>query len=141
MKKILLIHGPNLNLLGEREKEHYGGMTLAKLESTVGKEARRLGIKIVAFQSNHEGRLIDFLQKHRKADGIMINPGALSHYSYALHDALLDARIPAVEVHLSDISMREDWRKVSVTAPACAKMISGKKIEGYLEALNYLSKI
>ena len=124
MKKILLIHGPNLNLLGEREKEHYGGMTLAKLESTVGKEARRLGIKIVAFQSNHEGRLIDFLQKHRKADGIM-----------------LDARIPAVEVHLSDISMREDWRKVSVTAPACAKMISGKKIEGYLEALNYLSKI
>ncbi|MDP9249652.1 MAG: 3-dehydroquinate dehydratase, partial [bacterium] len=117
-------------------------VTLAKLESTVMREARKLGIKIIPLQSNHEGDLIDFLQKNgKKGDGIIINPGALAHYSYALHDALLDARIPAVEVHLSDISKRDTWRRVSVTAPACKKIISGKNVEGYLEALRYLSKI
>src|SRR3989344_2763886 len=141
MKKIILIHGPNLNLLGERAKEHYGDVTLAKLEKIVTEEAEKLGVKIIAFQSNHEGGLIDFLQKNRKkADGIIINPGALAHYSYTLHDALLDSQTPSVEVHLSDIGQREKWRRVSVTAPACKKIISGKKIEGYLEALHYLSK-
>jgi 3-dehydroquinate dehydratase-2 len=142
MKTIILIHGPNLNLLGERAKEHYGDITLAKLEKAVLKEGKALGIKIIPFQSNHEGGLIDFLQKNRnRADGIIINPGALAHCSYALHDALLDADIPAVEVHLSDISQREKWRRVSVTAPACKKIISGKKVKGYFEALHYLSKI
>ncbi len=138
MKKIILIHGPNLNLLGERDSEQYGNVTLATLERTVTKEAEKLKLRIVTFQSNHEGMLIDFLQKHRNADGVIINPGALAHYSFALHDALLDTHLPAVEVHLSNILAREPWRSVSVTAPACKKVISGKKVDGYLEALHYL---
>ncbi len=141
MKKIILIHGPNLNLLGKRDVKQYGTFTLGILEATVKKEAKKLGMKIIAFQSNHEGELIDFLQKNRKADGIIINPGALAHYSYALHDALLDTRLPAAEVHLSNILNREKWRAVLVTAPACKKVISGKKIEGYVEALHYLNKL
>jgi 3-dehydroquinate dehydratase type II len=140
MKKIILIHGPNLNLLGKRDAKHYGNFTLAMLENIVKKEAKKLGISVISFQSNYEGALIDFLQKHRKADGVIINPGALSHYSFALHDALLDTNLPAVEVHLSNISKREKWRTVSVTAPACKKVISGKKIQGYLEALYCLNK-
>ena len=141
MKKIILIHGPNLNLLGKRDIKHYGNRTLTMLEDIVKKEAKKLKISIIAFQSNHEGALIDFLQKHRNADGIIINPGALTHYSFALHDALLDTNLPAIEVHLSNISKREKWRSFSVTAPACKKVISGKKVKGYLEALHYLNKI
>ena len=103
-------------------------------------EAKKHGYLIAAFQSNHEGRLIDLLQKYRDtADAIIINPGALTHYSYALHDALVDTGLPAVEVHLSKVTEREPWRKISVTAPACKKVISGKKIQGYLEALSYLA--
>ncbi len=139
MKKILLIHGPNLNLLGKRDEKHYGVETLSGVESEVKKAAKKLGLSLVAFQSNHEGDLIDFLQKKRDASGIIINPGALTHYSYALHDALIDTGLPAVEVHLSDITNREKWRAISVTAPACKKIISGKKVEGYLEALHYLN--
>lgn len=141
MKKIILIHGPNLNLLGKRDAKHYGNFTLATLENIVKKEAKKIGINILAFQSNYEGALIDFLQKYRRADGIIINPGALTHYSYALHDALLDTNLPAVEVHLSNILKREKWRSISVIAPACREVISGKKINGYLEALYYLNKI
>ena len=142
MKTILLIHGPNLNLLGQRNANLYGNFTLAELENVIKQEARMLGMKVIARQSNHEGELIDFLQQHgKKADGIIINPGALAHYSYALHDALLDAPAPAVEVHLSNIAKREKWRAVSVTAPACRKIIGGKKIQGYLEALRYLHKL
>ena len=141
MKKIILIHGPNLNLLGKRDIKHYGNRTLTMLEDIVKKEAKKLKISIIAFQSNHEGALIDFLQKHRNADGIIINPGALSHYSFALHDALIDTNLPVIEVHLSNILKREKWRSISVTAPACKKIISGKKVNGYLEALHYLNKI
>ena len=141
MKKIILIHGPNLNLLGKRDVKHYGDFTLTVLENMVKKEAKKLRISVITFQSNHEGALIDFLQKHRKIDGIIINPGALTHYSFALHDALLDTNLPVVEVHLSNILKREKWRSFSVTAPACKKVISGKKVKGYLEALNYLNKI
>lgn len=141
MKKIILIHGPNLNLLGKRNAKHYGDFTLATLENIVKREARKIGMSVVSFQSNHEGALIDFLQKHREADGTIINPGALTHYSYALHDALIDTNLPAVEVHLSNVFKREKWRSISVTAPACRKVISGKKIKGYLEALYYLNKI
>ncbi len=140
IKKILLIHGPNLNLLGQRDIQLYGNLTLTELENTVKKEAQKLGVQITAFQSNHTGALIDFLQKRRDANGIIINPGALAHYSYALHDALLDHPAKKVEVHLSDIGVREKWRRSSVTAPACAKIISGKKMKGYLEALRYLLK-
>src|SRR3989344_1329348 len=141
MKKIILIHGPNLNLLGKRDIKHYGNLTLAVLENIVKKEAKKLRISVIAFQSNYEGALIDFLQKHRHIDGIIINPGALTHYSYALHDALLDTNLPVVEVHLSNILKREKWRLLSVTAAAFKKVISGKKIDGYLEALYYLNKL
>lgn len=141
MKKILLMHGPNLNKLGARSESHYGTLTLKKLEGLVTMEARKLRVGISTYQSNHEGDLIDYIQ--RKAphiDGIIINPGALTHYSYSLHDALLDTKLPCIEVHLSDISAREAWRHVSVTAPACVGQISGKKELGYIEALSVLLK-
>lgn len=142
MKTILLIHGPNLNLLGKREPKHYGTLTLNALIARVKKQAKLLGFKIKPYQSNHEGSLIDFLQKHsRESAGIIINAGALTHYSYALRDALLDAKLPAVEAHLSKVKSREKWRRISVVAPACQKIISGKKIRGYFEALNYLNNL
>lgn len=141
MKKILLIHGPNLNLLGKRDHHHYGHLTLAQLEKQVSEYAVRLGFEIKKFQSNHEGDLIDWIQKNSsKSLGLIINPGALTHYSYALHDALLDAHIPCVEVHLSKVQNRESWRKISVTAAACVAVISGKQELGYFEALDYLKK-
>ncbi len=139
MKTILLIHGPNLNALGKRDSSQYGNKTLADIEALVAAEAQKLGLEVKAFQSNHEGALIDFLQNEAgSAAGIIINPGALTHYSYALHDAILDTRIPCVEVHLSDIASREPWRRVSVTAPACIAQISGKKEQGYVEAVAVL---
>ena len=141
MATVLLIHGPNLNVLGRRDTEHYGKATLAGIEALVKDAAKKLGYDMLAFQSNHEGAIIDFIQKESpKAAGIIINPGALTHYSYALYDALRDAALPAVEVHLSDINSREPWRKVSVTAPACIAQISGKKEAGYIEALEILNK-
>lgn len=140
MARIILIHGPNLNLLGRRDTAQYGKLTLEGIEALVQGEAKKAGAEVKAFQSNHEGALIDFLQaESASADGIIINPGALTHYSYALHDALLDAKIPAVEVHLSDISSREEWRRISVTAPACIAVIAGKKEKGYIEAVEVLS--
>ena len=142
MKTILLIHGPNLNLLGKREVRHYGVLTLTALEKLVKREAKKINLLVAAFQSNHEGDLIDFLQKHgARAAGVIINPGALTHYSYALHDALLDINLPTIEVHLSKVNKREAWRKKSVTAPACVKVIKGKKERGYLEALNFLHQL
>lgn len=142
MKKLLLIHGPNLNLLGKRDERHYGALTLKKLEMIVMKEAKNLGYNMKTFQSNHEGDLIDFIQANsEKSDGILINPGALTHYSYALHDAIIDAKIPTIEVHLSNIYGRESWRKKSVTKPACLAQFSGKKEKSYLEALTLLDKI
>ena len=142
MKTILLIHGPNLNFLGRRDAKHYGLLTLKMLESKVRSNAKKRGFVIKAYQSNYEGALIDFLQKHsRGSAGIVINPGALTHYSYVLYDALIDANLPAIEVHLSDVKNREKFRKISVTARACRKVISGKKLEGYLEAIDYLAKL
>ena len=127
-KTILLIHGPNLNVLGKRDARHYGDLTLHQLEKKIEQKAEKSGFWLKKFQSNHEGALIDFIQKNAaKAHGILINPGALTHYSYALYDALVDAVIPCIEVHLSDVKNRESWRKISVTAPACIKVFSGKK--------------
>ena len=141
METILLIHGPNLNMLGKRDAGHYGAKTLANIESLTQKEAGTVGFGVKAFQSNHEGALIDFLQKESAgAAGIIINPGALTHYSYALHDALLDTGLPCVEVHLSDIQSREAWRRTSVTAPACIGVISGKKEAGYADAIKLLKE-
>lgn len=147
MAIILLVHGPNLNLLGTRDASLYGGKTLADIEKLVADAAAKGGHTVRSFQSNHEGALIDFLQKEsapsstssgQAAAGVIINPGALTHYSYALFDALVDTHLPAVEVHLSDVNAREPWRKLSVTAPACIAQIAGKKEQGYLEALALL---
>jgi len=138
---ILIVNGPNLNFLGRRSKEHYGSLTLEQINSQILKQALKLKIKIKFFQSNSEGALIDFIQKESaQADAIIINPGAFAHYSYALLDALIDSNLPIVEVHLSDISKREPWRRKSVISQAACKVIQGKKEQGYLEALNYLIK-
>lgn len=136
MKKILLIHGPNLNRLGKRDPAHYGTLTLSALETHI--KARAAGYELLCFQSNHEGALIDFIQENGDASGILINPGAFTHSSYALHDALLDSGLPCVEVHLSNIHGREAWRAISVTAPACLKQFYGKQVQSYEEALDYL---
>ncbi len=136
---VLLLNGPNLNLLGEREPEIYGTTTLSQLESLVAERARELGVAVRAFQSNHEGALVDRLHEVRKwADGVIFNPGAHTHYSYSLRDAISATRLRVVEVHLSDLSQREPWRRVSVIAEVAAHRIMGKGIAGYLEALEWL---
>ena len=137
---ILLLNGPNLNLLGEREPEVYGSTTLAQLEHLVAAHGEPLGAVVRAFQSNHEGALIDRLHESRRwAQGCIFNPGAYTHTSYALRDALAAMpQVRCVEVHLSDLSKREAWRQVSVIADVVAKRISGKGVAGYLEALEWL---
>lgn len=136
----LLLHGINLNWLGRRDPCHYGTVTLADLEAVVTAEAAFQGCGVRTFQSNHEGSLTEYLQQNA-ADcaGIIINPGAWAHYSYALHDALLDTGLPAVEVHLSPISQREPWRKISVTAAACIALIEGQGAAGYRDAVRLLA--
>lgn len=141
MRNILLIHGVNLNALGKRDPAHYGTLTLEAIENITTKEAETHGFNIISYQSNHEGDLVDKLQLETPdCIGIIINPGAFAHYSYGLHDALVDTKLPVVEVHLSDLSQREEWRKNSVTAPACIKVIEGKKEKGYREAVNSLAE-
>lgn len=138
-RNILLMHGVNLNTLGKRDAAHYGNLTLKNIEDITAKEAKKYGFSIIAFQSNHEGDLVDKLQSDAPhCVGIIINPGAFAHYSYGLHDGLLDTKLPVIEVHLSDVNQREPWRKQSVIAPACIKRIAGKKEQGYREAVNLL---
>ncbi len=140
MKKILIVHGPNLGLLGEREPKIYGKTTLAQLDAMLEKEAVRLKVQLKIFQSNSEGAIIDFLIAERKwADGVIINPGAFTHYSLALRDCLAAINLPAIEVHLSNIAAREEFRRNSVTAAACLGQISGFGIKSYLAALQVLS--
>ena len=137
---VLLLNGPNLNLLGEREPEIYGTTTLAQLESLVAERARELGIALRTFQSNHEGALVDRLHEVRKwANGVIFNPGALTHYSYSLRDAIAATRLRVVEVHLSDVEKREPWRRVSVIADVAVHRIVGKGVGGYLDALEWLA--
>jgi 3-dehydroquinate dehydratase-2 len=136
---ILVLHGPNLNLLGEREPEVYGSMTLSQLNAKVAAHARKRGAKVRARQSNSEGELIDLLHAHRRwADGIVFNPGAYTHYSYALRDAVAGIRVPTIEVHLSDVTKREPFRRVSVIGPACAGRRYGRGLQSYLEAIDDL---
>jgi len=138
---ILLLNGPNLNLLGEREPEIYGKTTLAELEQMVQVRAQELGHSVRAFQSNHEGALIDKLHEFRRwANGVIFNPGAFTHYSYALRDAIASTKLRVVEVHLTDITRRESWRRASVIEEVCAHRIFGKGTAGYLEALEWLVK-
>lgn len=142
MKKIFIINGPNLNFLGIREIGIYGNDNYVSLCSYIQEKFRDKNVKIEIFQSNYEGRIIDIIQNayYEKIDGIVINPGAYTHYSYAIHDAIKSVSIPTVEVHLSDIHKREDFRKISVTAPACVLQIYGKGKEGYVEAVEYIMK-
>ena len=139
--KILVINGPNLNFLGIREKAIYGNQDYQYLLDLIGKKAEDTDSDIEVFQSNHEGAIIDRIQDayFDGTQGIVINPGAFTHYSYAIHDALASVTtMPKVEIHISDITSREEFRKISVTAPACDKQIYGQGVDGYLQAIDYV---
>ncbi len=140
-KKIMVINGPNLNMLGVRSPEVYGNRTYADLEAYIEDYAEKLGIEAVVLQSNGEGEIIDFIHHALgNYDGIVINPGAYTHYSYAIHDALESVNIPAVEVHISNIHKREEFRHKSVTAPACVGQIAGLGFRGYRLAIDFLAE-
>lgn len=136
--KLLVINGPNLNFLGIREKSVYGTQDYDYLLNMIAKKGEETGSVIEVFQSNHEGAIIDRIQDayFDGTEGIVINPGAYTHYSYAIHDALASVRMPKIEIHISDITAREEFRKVSVTRPACDDQIYGKGLEGYLLAID-----
>jgi len=137
--KILVINGPNLNILGERNKQLYGEKTLAEIDSLLKKQGKALNVEVATFQSNSEGALIDFVQEQSgSADGIIINPGALTHYGFSLRDALADTGLPIIEVHLSNIYAREEWRAKSVIAPVAKGQINGLGWRGYIAALQSL---
>lgn len=140
MKKILIINGPNLNFLGIRETNIYGTDNYEELCNFIKENFKNQNVLIEIKQSNYEGEIIDFLQKayFEKVNGIVINPGAYTHYSYAIFDAIKSVMIPTVEVHLSDIYSREEFRKISVIASACVTQISGKGKMGYIEAVKIL---
>lgn len=134
--RVLVIHGPNLNLLGEREPDVYGTQTLAQIDASVAALARELGVEVRAVQHNSEGAIIDELHAARsRVDAVVINPGAYSHYSYAIADAIRSIGIPVVEAHLSNIAAREPFRRVSVTACACAGSVAGFGSDSYGLAL------
>lgn len=137
--KIMVINGPNLNMLGIREPEHYGKETYIDLENKIKAHAKNK-CEVVFKQSNHEGALVDFIQSayFEHFDGIVINPGAYTHTSIALLDAVKSVMIPAVEVHISDVSSREDFRRISYIREACIKTISGKGTDGYLLAIDHI---
>ena len=137
--KILVINGPNLNMLGIREPEHYGRETYADLTEKIRTYCADKGIEVTVFQSNHEGALVDEIQKaYGIMDGIVINPGAYTHTSIAILDAVKSVGIPTVEVHISKVEEREDFRQISYVRLACAKTITGHGTDGYLEAIDYL---
>ena len=134
--KVLLINGPNLNRLGKREPHIYGHDTLADIEERVSSLATDLGAEVVSFQSNHEGAIIDFIQEHQdSAAGLVINPGALGHSSIAIRDAISASEMITVEVHISNVHAREEFRKETVLTPVCKGMITGLGWRGYLFAL------
>jgi 3-dehydroquinate dehydratase-2 len=139
MKRILVIHGPNLNLLGEREPDIYGSMTLDELNEHLREFAAEQGLDLKIFQSNHEGAIIDKLHEERRwAEGIVINPGAYTHYSYAIRDAIAAVGKPTIEVHLSDIRKREPFRRKSVIKDVCMAQIPGLGWRSYIEGLKRL---
>ncbi len=136
---IFVVHGPNLNLLGEREPGVYGTLTLDELNAKICEHGRVKGCEIRTYQSNHEGRLLDALQRARRwANGIVINPGAYGHTSYALRDCIAGINTPTVEVHLSDVEAREPFRKISTIADVCIAKISGRGPQSYLDAIDLL---
>ena len=139
---ILVINGPNINFLGIREKNIYGTQDYDALLQMIAEKGEACGCRIEVFQSNHEGAIIDRIQDAYSdgTEGIVINPGAYTHYSYAIRDALASIMIPKVEIHISDITKREEFRKISVTKDACDYQIYGKGLEGYCMAIDFLLK-
>ncbi len=137
---ILVIHGPNLNFLGKREPEMYGKSTLDDLNSMIQRKAAELGIAVRIFQSNSEGSIIDIIQQNSDVSGIVINPGAYTHTSIAIRDAIASTGLPAVEVHLTNIHAREEFRKHSFIAPVCVGQISGFGFQSYLLGLESLKQ-
>ena len=138
---VFVVHGPNLNLLGEREPDVYGTMTLDELDRRIRERAKDLNVNVRFFQSNHEGQLVDALHGIRHwADAIIINPAAYTHYSYAIRDAIAAIAKPTFEVHLSDITKREPFRSISVIAEVCSGQISGLGVDSYLQALERLAE-
>ncbi len=139
--KLLVLNGPNLNFLGIREKGIYGTRDYAYLVRMLEEKAENEGHEIEVFQSNYEGGLIDKLQEayHSGVEGIIINPGAFTHYSYAVRDALASIQVPSIEVHISNVHKREEFRHVSVTAPVCTGQVVGLGLTGYALAMDYLT--
>lgn len=138
--KIYVLNGPNLNMLGIREPDHYGKATYSELCEMVKKHAEARGVEVVLYQSNHEGDLVDKIQEayFEGADGIVMNPGAYTHTSIALYDAVKSTSLPCVEVHISKVEEREDFRQVSYIRLACQKTITGHGLNGYTEGMDYL---
>ncbi len=137
--RIAVLHGVNLDQLGRRDPGHYGGLTLDKLEQRIAEEARALGLEVRFFQTNYEGEYVEHLHRvDDLADGLLLNPGAWTHYSYAIRDALEIAALPAVEVHLSDVQSREPFRRLSVIGDLCLATVSGQGPDGYATALGAL---
>lgn len=142
MTKILIIHGPNLNLLGEREPEVYGQLSLDNINQALKEQAKQEGVELEIYQSNVEGEIVNEIQKSRlNCQGILINPGAFTHYSIAIRDALAAVKLPVVEVHLSNIYAREEFRQKSMIAPVAAGQISGLGLDSYLLGLKGLAKL
>jgi 3-dehydroquinate dehydratase-2 len=140
-KRIEVLHGVNLDMLGKRPVEHYGSFSLSELESEIEGFAHELGLEAICFQTNSETEYVEQLHRASElADGLILNPGAWTHYSWAIHDALEIAGLPAVEVHLSDVDSRDEWRRNSVIRDACLLTVSGKGPEGYREALAALKQ-
>jgi 3-dehydroquinate dehydratase-2 len=139
--RVNVLHGVNLDTLGRRPAAHYGDLTLGRLEMKIGEFARDAGLEVTFFQTNHEG---DFVEELHKApdvcDALILNPGAWTHYAWAIRDALEVAGLPAVEVHLSDVQSRDEWRRVSVIGELCLATVSGQGPEGYREALSVLAR-
>lgn len=139
--KILVINGPNINMLGIREPEHYGKETYADLVAKIQKHCKSKNVDVDIYQSNHEGDLVDEIQKaYGNTDGIVINPGAYTHTSIAILDAVKSVNIPTVEVHISKVEEREDFRQISFVRLACVKTITGHGTDGYIEAIDYLTE-
>lgn len=139
MDRILIINGPNLNNLGKRDADHYGSITLADIEERVAARAKQLDVEVAFYQSNHEGAIVDWIQAESgKAAGIIINAGALTQVGYSILDALLDSKLPVVEVHISNIHAREEFRRHSVIAPYAVGQIAGLGWRGYIYALDSL---
>lgn len=137
--RISVLHGVNLDVLGRRPTAHYGGLTLTELEVRVQGFARELELDVAFFQTNHEGEYCEYLHRAGEgAHGLVLNPGAWTHYSWAIHDALEVAGLPAVEVHLSAVNQREEWRRVSVVGSLCLATVEGRGPEGYRDALGLL---